>query len=276
MLPLDERAAAGLHQRMKFKLKKLHAFAIGFPFGLLSFAVLREIVWAFQARPADEVIGDAMSEVGRLGWIDTTLVTGLAAVTAAYVSVRAVRDQIAQVDRIEADRRDASCAATRAMLQLSLSSLCDYATKCARLSYDLSWKFNGSNMADGQKIPEYPSVPDGALTVIKEMIEVVDRAHRPTFAKLVSAIQINAATLRGMKQDFDDGRHSPRLIDVDGCVVASAEVYARSHALFDYSRWDEETVPAIGIGKQEIRGALNLMGLRGFEELAAERRRSGY
>jgi hypothetical protein len=252
-------------------MKKLVAGLVGFVVGLLLFAVGRELWLALHERPAGMVVNNAITAVGQLGWVDTTLVTGLAAVTAAYFSIDAVRRQMAQVDRIEEDKKDARHAAARAMLSLSLSSLCDYATKCARITYDLTFKYNGLDLSLEAVIPEYPPLPDGALAVIREMIEVVDAKDRKAFSKLVSTVQVHASRINGMREDYLSGHHRPNLIEVDQYVYDAAEIYARASALFRYARWTDEDIQS-NIDQGKIDLAFHLMGLGGFERLSQERR----
>ncbi|AYG65784.1 hypothetical protein CCGE531_07065 [Rhizobium sp. CCGE531] len=109
-------------------MKVLLAGIVGSVLGLLLFAVGREVWFAFQERPTPEVFDAAFDAVGSLRWIDTTLVTGLAAVAAAFVSVRAVHRQIDSDRQMEADRIAAQPAASRATLPLVLSRICRYAT----------------------------------------------------------------------------------------------------------------------------------------------------
>ncbi len=230
-------------------MKKSVAAAVGFLVGLLLFAVGREI--ALDERSWPVMIGDAMSKVGRLGWIDTTLVTGLAAVAAAYVSVRAVRDQIEQERSLEDERRLAKLQAARSVLSLSLSNLCDYSTTCAQLNHDLLLQCGRDRLPRDIVLPAYPVVPDTPVAVLKEMVELSDHTAGMVFAKLASKLQVQSARLRGTARDKAGGQ-SPSKSTLESHLIDALEVYARCSCLFDYARFEAEMVP-----EELPRGALS-------------------
>lgn len=272
MLPLDERTAAGLHQRMKFKLKKRHAFAIGFPFGLLTFAVLREIIWAFDARrPASQLISDAISKVGRLGWIDTTLVTGLAAVFAAYLSVREVRRQIDQDRELEANRKRAKLSAARAVLPLTLSKLCGYAQDSADALLVVRSRCGGPVLPRSATLPTFPSIPEEVISDLKELVEFLDENDRPILAALVSDIQVQAARMMGIEADRR-GISSVMRANIEVYIGDAAKIYARSSMLFDYARGEVHEVPTT-ISRRDALTAVHLVGIyeHALEQQLADR-----
>jgi len=270
MLQLDERAAAGLDQRMK----QAKAVVIGFVLGLLIFSVGREIVSAFQAKPALDVISDAVSAIGRLRWIDTTLVTGLAAVGAAYVSVRAVRDQIAADERgiqrqldhaatSAADEKDAKLTGARAVLPITLSAICAYADSVTSILHRLlrAHRNDGDRRIPAFEI-SFPEPPLDAIQHLKAVIELSDANHRRVYASLVGKMQIQSARLRGYAKDAVNGETNR--LDIEALALDALEVYARASLLFDYARFESEE-PAGDVTLQNIGNALH--GMRIFSEV---------
>ncbi|MGF0524571.1 hypothetical protein ACQEDT_23985 [Agrobacterium pusense] len=230
-------------------MKKSLAASVGFLVGLLLFAVGREI--AFDERSWTQMLSDALRAVGGLGWVDTTLVTGLAAVAAAYVSVRAVRDQIEQERSLEDERRLAKLQAARSVLSLSLSNLCDYSTTCAQLNHDLLLQCGKDRLPRDIVLPAYPVVPDTPVAVLKEMVELSDHTAGMVFAKLASKLQVQSARLRGTARDKAGGQ-SPSKSTLESHLIDALEVYARCSCLFDYARFEAELVP-----EELPRGALS-------------------
>ncbi|MBX4964475.1 hypothetical protein [Rhizobium binae] len=227
---------------MKFKLKKRHAFAIGLPFGVLAFAILREVVWAFQARTAGEVIGHALSTIGSLKWIDTTLVTGFAAVGAAYLSVKTVRDQIRQDKQLEADRILARHDAARAVLPLALSNICQYAIDCGTQLRSLAAQCRDGRLPGNTIIAAFPVPPSDAIQSLKEFIETSPQRDRDFVAKLLSKIQVQISRLQGMRSDRPRGT-IVLSINIEDHILDAAEIYGRASVLFEYARGDSNTMP---------------------------------
>ncbi|AIC27062.1 hypothetical protein IE4771_CH01945 [Rhizobium etli bv. mimosae str. IE4771] len=254
---------------MKFTLKKRYAFAIGILPGLLAFAVLRRVVWAFQSQPSGKVVNDAITAIGSLKWFDTTLVGGLVAVGAAYVSVRAVRDQIRQVADVEADRINAKRTAARAVLPVTLSTICDYAATCARMTHDLLPHCQRGRLPDECKLPEFPELPSSSISVIKEIVEYVEPHHRMVFAELASSMQVQRSRLRNMSKDIAGG-FGAKESELLQYVVDALEVHARATALFAYARFEPGAVPE-NIEPGRIGGSIHSAGIFSrFEQQIAE------
>ncbi|MBY5349572.1 hypothetical protein [Rhizobium leguminosarum] len=257
--PLDAELAARLHQRMKFKLKKRHTFAMGILIGLPVFAICREIWWAFAARGPAVLISETLSAIGSLKWVDTTLVTGFAAVTAAYLSVAAVRDQIKQAEQIERNRNQARHDATRAILPLALSGICQYAIECSAQLRDLGNLCWRGRLPPDVDIAAFPDLPLGAIATLKEFIEYSSQHDRRLVAKMVSTIQVQTARLQGMRSDRPRGTIVLR-INIDDHILDAAEIYGRATALFEYARRDTDHMPN-DLCAQDVYPALSAFGI---------------
>ncbi len=248
--------------------KKIVAGALGFVLGLLLFAAGREI--ALDPRSWSQLFSDAMRSVGRFGWVDTTLVTGVAAVAAAYLSISAVQQQITQERTLEDERRTAKLTAARSVLALSLSNLCEYATDCANKNHQLLMQCGEDQFPESITIPEFPSVPDAAIAVIKEMVEFSNGKQGRIFATLASKLQVQSARVRGMKRDKARGilpsRHT-----IEAYLVDALEVYARCSALFAYARFEEGS-KAVGLEHGDLAASIHKVGIySGYVERIADR-----
>lgn len=253
-------------------MKKSLAAAIGFLVGLVLFAVGREI--ALDERSLPQLFSDALRAVGRLGWVDTTLVTGLAAVVAAYLSISAIRAQIAQERRLEDDRRTAKLAAARSVLALSLSNLCDYATTCANKNHSLLVQCGDERLPRAISLPDFPIVPDTPVAVLKEMVEFSDDEHRWIFAKLASKLQVQSSRIRGMTRDKALGIW-PSRDTIETYLIDALEVYARCSALFDYARFESGSQP-LGLQRGDLSSAIHNVGIFGRHAESIANRCSRY
>ncbi|MDK4730344.1 hypothetical protein [Rhizobium phaseoli] len=257
--PLDAELAAGLLQVMKFKLKKRHTFAIGILIGLLVFAISRKVLWALAARGPAVVISETLSAIGSLKWIDTTLVTGFAAVTAAYLSVAAVRDQIKQAEQMERNRNQARHDAARAVLPLALSGICQYAIDCSAQLRTLGNQCRGGRLPSDVTIAAFPDLPSGAIATLKEFIEYSSQQDRQFVSQMVSKIQVQTARLQGMRSDRPRGTIVLR-INIDDHILDAAEIYGRATALFEYARRDTDCMPH-ALRAQDVYPALSVFGI---------------
>lgn len=251
--------------------KLLLAGVVGFAIGVFLFAVGREVVRAFAGQSASAAISHVLSAVGSLQWVDTTLVTGLAAVIAAVLSIRAVREQIAaderavrlqllQTKELDELTKKAKHTAIRAVLPLALSAVCRYAHECAVVCTSTVPKLeNGQRLRPEDRPQDIPSLPASVIDVIKEMIEFGGAADREYLAKLISSIQVQAARLSsiGVKATGTGPTLTLRE-NILGNVLDAAEVYAYASSLFHYARDHTKPVP----NKLEIEGlrtAINIV-----------------
>lgn len=259
---LDATRTAQFHRAMKFKLRKWHTFTVGFTAGLLVFAVGREVWIAFATRRAGLVLSEALSTIGNLRWIDTTLVTGLAAVAAAFVSVRAVHRQIESDRQMEADRIAAQRAASRATLPLVLSRICRYATDHGTRLYTTLGRCRGGALPESVELGEFSYPPEGSISALKEFIQFSESADRKFVADLLSDIQVQNARIEGMISDRARGR----LVIADNLedyIFDATEIYGRASALFDYARGEKDVLPSI-LYAEDIFPALGAFGIWDF------------
>jgi len=262
------------HREMKIAA----AVAVGLLLGVLLFAVGREVVFAFQAAPAIEVIDLALRQVGRLQWIDTTLVTGFAAVAAAAISIRAIRDQIAADERAverqlqfakvaARDDREARLTGARAVLPITLSSICAYAEAVLSAMIDLLWECEDGRLPQAKEL-SFLDLPVEAIHHLKLVIELSGREDRAIYASLVGSLQIQSARLRGLRREM--ARAPASQASIEGLALDATEIYARASLLFPFGRFETET-PNGDLTIENLGNALHGMNVFSHDSLLLER-----
>lgn len=242
-------------------------FWLGFLCGIVAIAIAIEIVRAFATLETEVIFFGATAWLGRFHWLYEyqTLITGLAAVYAAYLSVSAIRDQIRLAKVTEEDRRSAKLAASRTVLPLSLSAISDYASVCARSCHDMLLQCRDEHYPRNLPIPEFPPVPDQAISTLKEIVEYLNDDERIAFARLAGKLQVQSARLRGMRKDLS-AKTVTNQNSIEDYTLDACEVYARCATLFDYARFESETLPR-GISSLDVAGAVHNVGIfSGFSE----------
>lgn len=262
------------------KIRVAAAAGIGFAIGILCFAIGREIARIFLSRPASTVLGDTLTAVGSLKWIDTTLVTGLAAVLAAGISIREVRRQIrssendvqTQIDltsRIERDRGEAKLAANRSILPLTLASLSQYVEKNAQRIEVLCNSCSANVLPRRVPIPAFAELPSEAISSLKEMVEVVNSSQRQAFSKLLRDIQVESSRLADLSNRNRRGTIIFRT-NLDSHIVGLAAISARLSAMYRFGRGRTDIITS-EISKHDIRSALMILGVHSVREEIIEK-----
>ncbi len=250
-------------------------FWLGFSCGIVAIAIAIEIVRAFATHETEAIFFGATAWLGRFQWLYEyqTLITGLAAVYAASMSVRTIRDQIKasdlaaqrQIDHsaeIEKNRNDAKNAAARATLPLTLSTICDYSENCGSRLYNLLLSHPSDEAIKANDIPQFPPVPSNAAGELKEMIEYCQPSERPYISSIIREMQVQSSRLRGMSSDSRKG--SIRRTDVISYLADSVEIYARASELFEFARDPHAQVPS-SVSSNSVSTAVHVMGVWNHE-----------
>lgn len=255
--------------------KKIVAGALGFVLGLLLFAVGREI--ALDARSWSQLFSDGLSSVGKLGWVDTTLVTGLAAVTAAVFSIRAVgaqirasdeavQRQISSADTIEKNRLLAKRDANRAVMPLTLSSISRYCEANVLLLDELWGKCEDEILPSGVGETCFANLPTESIAALKELVEFLNENERYSVRKLLVEIQIENSRLQGLIQSQRRDRMITKW-DIGSYIMGQCAIHTRASSFYDFARWKSEQLPTVIRGSALYNALLVTSAYRSQEAL---------
>ena len=210
-----------------------------------------DVVWS--------ICGDVHCVVS---WMDRwqTMLTGLAALIAAAVSVYFVQKQIAQAESAEAHRRKRRLAAARSRLQLALSTVSHYASD----SIVFLKRLRDAVSAD-QAIPPLaeaprPILPEPAVLALEAVIEATDSDSFAGFlADLISEMQVLNSRLSGLPHEAQQ----LGALSLDSYLMNAARVHAFASGTFPYAR-RESTEPPTELDWADIVAALRLQQM--YEE----------
>ena len=170
-----------------------------------------------------------------VSWMDRwqTMLTGLAALIAAAVSVYFIRKQIAQAESAETHRRKRRLAAARSRLQLTLSTVSHYGSDSIvflkRLRDAVSANQVIPTLADAPR----PILPEPAVLALEAVIEATDSdGFAGYLADLISEMQVLNSRLSGLPDQAQD----LGTINLDAYLVNAAKVYAFASGSFPYAR----------------------------------------
>lgn len=182
------------------------------------------------------------------------------ALIAAAIGWLAINRQIRQVDAQELERIRAKRSAARAALPLALAAIGEYSEECAqRLALLLP-------NVDHEGLPENtewrgPKLPTEALLDIRTLVETLPSREGAAFAELLSKIQIQASRLRSIRPSRLPNRVGVVVrSNIEQYIIDSAEIFARSGAMFRYGRGLVEEVSVDPPTQADIQSALVQMG----------------
>lgn len=199
------------------------------------------------------------------------LIAGMVALAAAFVGGAYITEQIralnSQVNRqIEASqnfenaRRQRKFAAARAVLPLTLSNLCEYASRCGAALKTMLGHQLDEKIPNDIEIPDLPTLPKDVIDELRNVVEFGDEKISKTAATLIGEIHYKTARLKNLWQDYRaPGHHVTPVSDVESQVLDMALIYARAIALFDYARGETEEVPDAP-KTHDVVAALNQIG----------------
>ncbi|WP_322885434.1 hypothetical protein U8C32_08565 [Sinorhizobium medicae] len=243
-----------------FKLTRWQQFFIGLFSGVFAAAIAINIACIFAELPPKQVVILSIRWLGGLSWINEyqTLLTGIAAVVAAFISVAHIRQQIDQTAQIERDRIEGRKFSARAMLPLALSKICQYAEESGQVVHLLMRHVQEEQVVIPNPRPVIPTIPEEALTVLRDLVEHSSQSERRYYFKLISALQVQNSRLSGILYDIQ-GHGSLVPTALNFYALDAAEVYAYASGLYEYARDWDKTVPS-GITESEMETAIHLVG----------------
>ncbi|MGV2069101.1 hypothetical protein [Agrobacterium sp. 22-226-1] len=188
-------------------------FWTGFSLGIVCTSVaIQTVISIAEIGPANAFFL-TLKWVGTFEWLREfqTLITGVGAVCAAWLSVRAVRDQIKlsedatakqikHMDGLEVARVEAKRAAARAVLPLALSTLAEYSSEMCEKLYEVLNECNAGILPKTAKLPSFLEFPEEVVSSIKEMIEYAKPNDRNFFWQTLLRVQVLRARLKGLER----------------------------------------------------------------------------
>lgn len=183
-----------------------------------------------------------------------TLTAGAIALSAAWLTVRTIRQQIElQQSQIDEDKRRYENAqlsknwVARVGMPDALSALCEYTESCVAYL----------RIADDDR--QIPDTPAEAISVIKSSIEYVDPVSAHKLFELITHYQVHNARLSRHTEQNDQLENDIRICD-------TVKLRFLLDQLFEYARNEVDVVPDVEINRDGMVVALR--GCVGFAEYA--------
>lgn len=211
-----------------------------------------------------------------------TLIAGALALIGAYITVSAVRTQIALQREQEVDRISRKHSASRAALPLALVEFGQYAKDSYVALKAIAASKNQSLerifKEDGWVAPRLPRIPSTALAVLRDCIESAEPDTANGLASLIEEFQILHSRLGSLIEDV--GPCSTAIIlqhNVNEQILKTIEFDIRCGNLFDYARRKSNlTNIPIQLGDISTRIVFEKFEtIDGLTELAARRYEAG-
>lgn len=193
-----------------------------------------------------------------------TLISGILAIFAAIIGAIYLERQVSQADNHEKERVRKRYLASRATMPLALSKLISYANSSSSAMRSLHKQCRGEAIRDRDNIvlPEFPSIPDGSVSMLRDMIEASGNDLGVWIAGIISRIQVQNARILSIYDDLSDPEINSRVItkyNIEEYIIDSAKIYATVEALFEFARMESDVIPST-VEWTDIRKALRLMG----------------
>lgn len=209
-----------------------------------------------------------------VSWMDRwqTMLTGLAALIAAGISVYFVRQQIAQAESAEAHRRKRRLAAARSRLQMTLSTISHYGTDSLVYLKRLRDAVGANQPIPTLAAAPRPILPDPSVLALEAVIEATDSDDFAGFlSDLISEMQVLNSRLSALPQEaLDLG-----VYNLDAYLINAARIYAYTSGAFPYARRETDE-PPINLDWADVMSALRIQHIyeEHYGELFASIRRA--
>lgn len=197
-----------------------------------------------------------------------TMLAAVVALGTAAVGARAIFVQMRHAEQLAADARERRMDGARAMMPLALSQIVSYADASAQTVNQLRAQCVVHLMPKPTLIPpEVTAFPDAALQTLRDAIENGNSELSGDVSLLLARLQVQRARVAEVvDQALGKGRagHSVFDLNLETYIIDSAEIYARSSALFDYAR--RLSAHTTKIDNQAVERSLNLLGFDDFTD----------
>lgn len=186
---------------------------------------------------------------GELRWKeDENLISGIAALGAAFATVRvinrqilestaAANRQIAQTAELEAQRRRAKNLSQRASLPGALSALSDFLTNEVEI-WNRLYRPSGTSSNVITALPPPRRAPSHSVAALIDCIEFADGSAIEALAALVEQIQIYEARAISLSRAL-----VVTSFNIENMIIDVIGLHARIDSLFGYGRRHEAPAP---------------------------------
>lgn len=152
-----------------------------------------------------------------------TLISGVLALIAAYLTISPMRRQMKQLQEVE-----------RLLLPFSSSEICDYATQSAKLFLDLIDFENGTILPVTDTI-EIPALPAKAIDNLQKFSSSAPSEMAHATHKLIGKLQVHHARQTKQLAEIRKGDDINRGT-LDELVIHAITIYCMTYPLFRYGR----------------------------------------
>lgn len=188
-------------------------------------------------------------------WINRyqTLIAAIIALAAAGISVLFVKRQIFLAEIQEVERYLRRNAAARAVLPLSLSSICNYAERSAAVLKEMLDEFDAPRTTAWYREERHPEPPTEAIAEIRELIETIEVSRSVGLSRIMQEIQVHNARVKGALRDrrFTDN-------DLREYILDAVEIYGRASLNFDYARGEVDYIRS-SISNREVKSFCRIL-----------------
>lgn len=246
-------------------------FVAGLASGIVGLSAAIEAAIKVSEHGSTKAFFATLEWIGTFEWLSEyqTLLTGLAAVYAASLSVKAVRDQIRsseaasneqlkQAERIEAARVDAKLSAARAVLPLALSTLTEYSDETSEKLVVVIEQCSHGVLPKTANVPLFMEFPQEVVSSIKEMIEYAPAEDRNYFWQTLLKVQVLRARLNGLIESHSKSYTIVTKSNIQALILDSVEIGVRSGSLFDFGRGAKDRPPEF-VTKQQMQDRLRFV-----------------
>jgi hypothetical protein len=186
-----------------------------------------------------------------------TLAAGILASIAAFLTVRAIRDQIKQVYNIEEDRRQRREVVSRVKLLMALDKLSDHCDRCIRELTTLH--YIDSSGRPVIRVPvnfNLPKLPNQAVDDIQGSIEYARKERINKIRGLLMWLQVQSARVR------DDSNAKASIRGRDQAIFDAIQLKVLVNKLFNYARNRTEDITDARINADDFASITFFMNLR--------------
>jgi hypothetical protein len=191
-----------------------------------------------------------------------TLISGVLALFAALITIRAIHRQINLSEGHERRRREVSEDAARAVLPLTLSAISEYVQQSSDKLHTLYNNSEEGFIPEKNRAIEFPPVPESAISSLQSMIEAsTNREVVKVISKIIRRIQIHDSRTRSLVHHEQVGHSGYAMLvtvknivtvkDIEEHAIGSAIIHTLAESLFAYARFKSETPEEVSWNRVE-------------------------